>query len=144
MGLDLSAPVSMCSPNQICLMYTMSQVKGYNLRIKGLKTKLTLKDSDFLDFTILVFDCLANTGMDSVFYLPDPLEPSNMVSVIKNFACFTKEYMEKETTTLMTKWDEYDHQNDQAAVHFLLNSLHDNLCKLIQTCKEADDSFTIV
>ena len=54
MGFNLSAPASMCSPNQIYPMYTMSQVKGYNLRIKGLETKLTQKDADFLDFTILV------------------------------------------------------------------------------------------
>ena len=81
MGLNMSAPTSMCSLNQICPMYATLQVKGYNLWIEGLETKLTLKDSDFLDFTILVFDQLENTGMDLVSYLPDPLEPTNMVSV---------------------------------------------------------------
>ena len=143
-GLDSSAPVSMCSPNQIRPMYATSQVKGYNLRIEGLETKLTLKDSDFLDFTTLVFDRLENTGMDYVSYLPDPLEPSNMVSVVKNFARFTLEYVEMETASLTIKWDGYDRQNDQAAVRFLLNSLHDDLRKLIQTRKETDDSFTVV
>ena len=143
-GLDSSAPASMCSPNQIRPMYATSQVKGYNLRIEGLETKLTLKDSDFLDFITLVFDRLENTRMDSVSYLPDPLEPTNMVSVVKNFARFTLEYVQTETATLMTMWDDYDRQNDQTAVRFLLNSLHDNLCKLIQTRKESDDSFTVV
>ena len=52
--------------------------------------------------------------------------------------------MEKESAALTTKWDEYDHQNDQAVVRFLLNSLHDDLCKLIQTHKEDDDSFTVI
>ena len=91
MGLDSSAPASMCSPNQIRPMYVTLQVKGYNLRIEGLKTKLTQKDGDFLDFTVLIFDRLENTGMDSVSYLPDPLAPSTMVSVVKNFARFMME-----------------------------------------------------
>ena len=106
MGLNMSAPMSMCSLNQICSMYNTLQVKGYNIRIEGLETKLTLKDSNFLDFTILVFDCLKNTSMDSISYLLDPLEPSNMVSVVKNFAHSTLEYVEKETASLTTKWDE--------------------------------------
>ena len=135
-GLDSSAPVSMCSPNQIRSMYVTLQVKGYNLRIEGLETKLTQKDGDFLNFTIPIFDRLKNTGMDSVSYLPDPLAPTTMVLVVKNFACFTLEYVEKESAALTTKWDEYDRQVDQAVVHFLLNSLHDDLHKLIQTRKE--------
>ena len=143
-GLDSSAPVSMCSPNQIRPMYATSQVKGYNLRIQGLETKLTQKDGDFLDFTVLIFDRLENTGMDSVSYLPDPLAPTTMVSVVKNFARFTLEYVKRESADLTTMWDEYDRQNDQAAVRFLLNSLHDDLRKLIQTRKEDDDSFTVV
>ena len=82
--------------------------------------------------------------MDSVSYLPDPLEPTNVVSVVKNFACFTLEYIEKESASLTTMWDDYDHQNDQAVVRFLLNSLHDDLRKLTQTHKEDDDLFTVV
>ena len=54
------------------------------------------------------------------------------------------EYIEKESVSLKSKLDDYDHQNDQAMVHFLLNSLHKDLCKLIQTRKEDDDSFTVV
>ena len=65
---------------------------------------MALKDSDFLDFTVLlVFDQLENTGMDSVSYLPDPLEPTNMVSAVKNFVHFTLEYIEKESVSLTTK-----------------------------------------
>ena len=52
--------------------------------------------------------------------------------------------MEKESADLTTKWDEYDHQNDQAVVRFLLNSLHDDLRKLIQSRKEDDNSFTVI
>ena len=59
-------------------MYATSQVKGYNLQIEGLETKLALKD-----FTVLVFDQLKNMGMDSVSYLPDPLKSTDMVSVVK-------------------------------------------------------------
>ena len=33
-GLDTSAPMSMCSPEQIDPMYATLQVKGYNLQIK--------------------------------------------------------------------------------------------------------------
>ena len=67
-----------------------------------------------------------------------------MVSVVKNFTHFTLEYVEKESASLMTMWDDYDHQNDQAAVRFLLNCLHNDLRKLIQTREEDDDSFTVV
>ena len=74
----------------------------------------------------------------------DPLEHTNMVSVVKNFTHFTLEYVEKESASLMTMWDDYDHQNDQAAVRFLLNCLHNDLRKLIQTREEDDDSFTVV
>ena len=144
MGLDPSAPMSMHSPNRICPMYTISQVKGYNLQIEGLETKLAPKDSNFLDFTILVFDHLKNMGMDMISDRTDPLKPSNMVSVVKNFAHFSLEYIEAESTSLKSKLDDYDVQNNEVAVCFLLNLLHDDLCKLIQTHKENNDSFPVV
>ena len=84
-------------------------------------------------------------GMDMVSYLPDLLKPpTNMVSVVMNFACFLLEYIEKESASLKSKWDDYDHQNDQAVVWFILNLLHNDLHKLIQTRKEDDDSFPVV
>ena len=120
-------------------------MKGCNLQIKGLETKLAPKDSNFLDFTILVFDHLENMGMDMVSYLLDPLEPANMDYVVKTFTHFSLEYIEKESMSLKSKkLDDYDHQNDQEVVRFLLNLLHDDLHQLIQTCKEDDDSFPVV
>jgi len=88
-----NAPIpSHRSPNQL---RTTNDVKGYNLRKKGLDIKFNRTDS-LMPFKKLVQVHMKDCGLDTVGYLPD--KQGKMSSVITDHARFTLEAAQKQAS----------------------------------------------
>jgi hypothetical protein len=101
-------------------------------------------DDDLTSFQDAVMDHLINTGMDSISYLPDPKDATKMISIITSHSHFTISSLRTHSRKLKPLFDDYDHKNDKAAKHFLLNSLSKELGGLIKKKTQDDDTFVIV
>jgi len=62
-------------------------------------------------------------GMDSIAHVPDPHDQDQMVHIIDGAGKFTATSCENAMEDQLAKYDDYDHENDLAAVVFLLGSL---------------------
>lgn len=77
--LGPKAPTEITSPNQLRPLYASSAQKGHNYRkMTGLETKFD-KSDDLLVFINSIWDHLVDAGMDSIAYLPDPVNATKMV-----------------------------------------------------------------
>ena len=120
-----------------------SSIKGYTSRTRGLRTKFN-KDGELESFVTDVMDHMKQTGLDTITYLPDPEDNNNMTSVVEHHGRFTLEYTKSAAAKVITKWDNYDKENDADAVLFLLNSLNNTFKKGIQQIITETDTFTVI
>jgi hypothetical protein len=97
-------------------------VKGYAHRIKGMETKFGMKD-DLRAFQRGVMKHFRRCGMDTITYLPDPANPTEIESVVESPNWFTKEYVTGKMGEYEARYDEYDRLNARTASDFVLNSL---------------------
>ena len=67
-----------------------------------------------------------------------------MTTVVEHHGRFTLEYTKKASQEIITKWDDYDKENDAEAILFLLNSLQHNFKKAIQQIIIDEHTFVIV
>lgn len=141
-GLDNSAAKTFASPNQLRATSRYSQ-KGYNYRKNGTATKFG-RDDDLAPFQDTVMEHLADTGMDSIAYLPDPKDTTKMISVVTSHSRFTIDSVRGHQGTFKPLFDEYDLMNDKAAKHFLIGSLSAEFGALIKKKAKDDDTFTVV
>lgn len=109
------------SPNQARPVSLTAAQKLYNQRKAGLTTKFK-RGSDLIHFKKAVWKHLEDTGMDTVLYVPDPVESTKMLSVITDHARFTLEQVKKGVETIRLKYDKYDAQNDATARTFIILS----------------------
>jgi hypothetical protein len=110
-GLDASAPKMYESPNQLRTSYTKTAQDSYNYRKTGLSTKFD-KTHDFSRFVVAVWEKLVDCGMDTIAFLPDPEDPTNMLSVVSNHSRFSSRWVSTESAKLVSQFDTYDTQND--------------------------------
>ena len=144
-GLDPSARIYHTSPNQLRPPLASSAQKGYNYRRTGLTKDLQFHPkSDLAVFQNAIWKHLRNTGMDTISYLPDPEDPTKMVSVVTNHARFTLLTAKKLGAAQVVKYDSYDATNDDAARTFLLASLNQALSNKIEERLDDDDPFFVV
>jgi hypothetical protein len=111
------------------MMYRMTagkDTKRYQHRIKGLTTKFNSTDN-LRAFCRTVMKHLCQCGMDSITYLPDPANPTEMESIVENPNKFTKEYVMTKIALYEAKYDSYDRENARSATDFVIDSLSPNL-----------------
>jgi hypothetical protein len=111
------------------MMYRMTagkNTKRYQHRIKGLTTKFNSTDN-LRAFCRTVMKHLCQCGMDSITYLPDPANPTEMESIVENPNKFTKEYVMTKIALYEAKYDSYDRENARSATDFVIDSLSPNL-----------------
>ena len=142
-GLDSSAVDNYDSPNQLRPASSASSTKGYNLRKEGLADKFKRSD-DLTIFQRKVLAHLQDTGMDTIAYLPNPIEPSKMIHIVTDYARYSISTAESAYATQAELYDKYDVQNNSTACKFLLASLdrdlHDNIVEQL----EDDPGFAVV
>jgi hypothetical protein len=117
-------PMANVSPNQ---HRSFSGQKALAIRRTGLPNKWKTK-GDLVDFCTSISKRLKDTGLDSIAHLPDPVDPTKMISVIDHYARFTTTYAREQHAILRSKFDMYDLQNDDTATDImLLDSVYNDL-----------------
>ena len=141
-GLKDPTPGSI-SPNQYRPTGISSRAKSQAYRVKGLETKFT-RDSDLHTFEKKIMKHLVQYGLDTITYLQDPADNTQVVSVITNHARFNlKSGASKAVILYNTMFDSYDKDNDRDAKDFLMNSISDDLeTQLYENCND-DDPFSV-
>lgn len=127
-GLDPSSPTMHTTPNQLRPSSIGSAQKSFTFRQTGLSTKLTAA-GDLDTFEHKIWQHLTDCGMDTIAYVPDPVDKNTMVNCVTDHARFSVESVTTLIEAQMSRYDHYDKANDTAATNFLLSSLDDSLAK---------------
>jgi len=141
-GLEVTKPKSL-TPHQYRSTSIINQAKGLEYRIKGLETKFT-GDSDLQLFQMQVLEHLEQHGMDTITYLQDPTDPSQVISVIDNHSRFDIKTGCKLSKQVAKHYDSYDDENVRDAKKFLRKSIDANLEKQLYENCETDDNFITI
>ena len=143
LGLEDPTP-SIIGPNQYRGTSISSQAKSRSYRVQGLETKFS-KDSDLATFEKKVTKHLIQHGLDSIAYVPDPVDATKMISVITTHARFNfKEVMKEGNTIMKNHFDSYSIANVEDAKEFLMNSIDEDLEKqLYENCADEDSFVTV-
>ena len=104
--------------------------KSAHYRTKALTNKFEVKNS-ISDFQADVWDHLFKYGLDTIAYLPDPKNNTEVLNVVSQHAQFTGDMSHVVTTgkTIAKNFDIWDKKNDAEAKTFLLASLAEDLKK---------------
>jgi hypothetical protein len=130
------------APNQYRQTSVGGAIKSQYYRTMGLSTKFT-RDSDLLTFQKKMMQHLEEYGMDTTTYLPDPTDPTQMISIITHHARFTLAEASTAESTQLKSYDEYDKSNIKDSVKFLLESVDEDLeTQMYENCK-ADETFIV-
>ena len=118
------------------------ETKALYHRTTGLEPKFT-RESDLLTFQKKMMDHMIRYGMDTITYLPDPTDPTQVISVLSEHAQFTlKEAKTSEKSKQQGCYDQYDHANVRDSKTLLLNSLDESV--LTQMYENCDDDETFI
>ena len=123
-GLDASAPKSHTNPNQLRPAGVSSQQKSYSARVAPLEQKFKKGDS-VKTLETKIWDKLVDFGLDTVTYVHDPKDPTQMISVVKEHPRIMLKHAHESLKQLVPKWDPYDRQNDQAALKLFKDTCDD-------------------
>ena len=116
--------------------------KSTIIRTTGMKEKFA-KTSRLTEFQKKVFKHLRDTGLDTVAYLPDPRDASNVLNVVEYHAQFTSDSVAALASSkkIQAQFDEWDKVNDYEATTYLLDSLEVSIREDIDPFLEEQDSF---
>ena len=141
-GLDPSAQTEPHDDYQYRPSSPGSSQKSTKSREIGLDSKFT-RDAHLMDFVDSVEKYLYRTGMDTISFLPDPNNPSEVASVV---TCYSKFDLQDAVTTSRTlrtsSFDRFDRNNDDSARNWLLDSIDPGLKKDVTDRLQNDDGFT--
>ena len=129
------------TPNQYRMSSISSQAKALHYRTQGLETKFT-RDGDLLTFQKKFMKHLVSYGMDTITYIQDPTDKSEVLSVVTDHALFNiKDGVTMGNLYQKEKFDRYDLDNVRDAKELLLKSIdHELETQLYENCTE-EDSF---
>jgi len=142
-GLQPSASTVPVSPNQYRPFNIATSQKGHIYRQQGLPSKFT-RNNDLASFEHQVWQHLLDTGMDTIAYVPDPIEPLTMVNSVKGHYRFSIDSCSKMIATQLLKYDAYDRTNNLEATNFLFNSLSKDLSQELRDVIVDEDPFPVV
>jgi hypothetical protein len=114
------------------------------LRRNGTTEKFS-KGKDIDVFLRKVWQHFKYHGMDTITYLPDPIDPATiMSSVVEMHSRFSMEYAAAALATQAKLYDKYDVSNDSDATNFLMESVDDEIFKELDLVCGDDKYFPIV
>ena len=117
--------------------------KGQIYRRRGLE-KSFQKGKDLYSFQQDTWSQLKTHGMDPITILPDPGDPTRMLDVVNNHAQFSLTFAKEAHANLQQLFDKYDKANDQDTIHFLLDSIGEEMCNTLIRKIDDDTGFVIV
>jgi hypothetical protein len=130
-----SADAKVKTPNCYHPSHTGYMVKNYNLHIK-----LNHDKFDFVDYTRHVNKHMVSHGMDTIFYVPSIVDPTDMINVIESPDKVTLQHVIDTAAARRYMYDEYGKSNDEAAKAYLENSLSPDLKARLELKSEDDDN----
>ena len=116
--------------------------KALAFRTKGLDPEHR-RDDDFLFFTAKLYKVFVQIGCNAIVFLPDP-RTGEVVNVLLEYVRFDLETARLIQAPLVENWDDYDRDNDAAAVEKLLASLELGLRTEVEQRITGDDTFVLV
>ena len=120
-GLTQNSLQADCSPNQTRSYSVAGEQKAFSYRKKGLDPQF--KQTDSLEiFQYQVKAHLEEFGLDTISYLPDPVNPTTMICLVDCHSKFTVASAASASSILCPRFDYWDKQNDKTAAKFLLDS----------------------
>ena len=116
--------------------------KSVQYRTRPLKTKLSGK-KNLKEFQEEVWKHLTKYGLDTLAYLPDPMDGSKVLNVIEHHAKFTgdTEKAFEMAQSFMNEFDDWDKKHDNECKTFLIDSLDSELYKGFKPFYKRDRSF---
>ena len=120
--------------------------KSSHYRTKGLSTKFGTK-SNLADFQTEVWDHLVKHGLDTISYLPDPRNNSQVLCAVTKHAQMTGDMRKTEALAQYTlnRFDTWDKKHDSEAKSFLLASMTEDLKKDFKPFYDKEtDTFALV
>ena len=116
--------------------------KSVQYRTRALRIKLSGK-KNLKEFQEEVWKHLTKYGLDTLAYLPDPMDESRVLNVIENHAKFTgdTEKAFQLAEQFMARFDQWDKKHDNECKAFLLDSLDSELYKGFKPFYKRDTSF---
>lgn len=142
-GLDPSALTEPVAPTQFRPQGISSAAKGHSLRERGLDIKFS-RASDLENLEHQVWRHLVNHGLDTITYVPDPVDNNIMVNCVKEHGRFSVDSIKRLVKGQLTMYDKYDRANDREATQFLLDSLDLELQKELRASIDDSDCFPLV
>ena len=136
-GLEVFDPLAI-EPTQYRLSSIMGKTKSQIHRVKGLEKKFS-RGSDLQVFERKVLEHLTQHGMDTISYLKDPTNSSDVVSVVSEHARFNLKEARVEEKIPLAAFDNYNHSNVRDAKKFLLASLDEDLeSQMYENCDDSE------
>lgn len=89
----------------------------------GLEAEKFKRGDDLDYFCKLLRTAYKDMGMDTITYRQDPLDSLSMIDILESYPRLSKNAMKKQSPWFLSRYDEYDHDNDLQAKRFLLASL---------------------
>ena len=142
-GLDPTAPTTPTEDYQFRHHNPAYSQKATKFRETGMENKFK-RDDHLLDFISHVQAYFKRTGLDTISYLPDPTNSSQVASVLKEYSKFDlNDTLSTACTLRSTQFDRVDCNNDDSAKHWLLDSIDPGLKKDIEDRVQPTDGFAI-
>ena len=139
-ALDASAPTDLKDPNQMRPASPGSAQKSSMYREVGLEQKFS-RNANFQDFITTTSEYFVRYGLDTIAYLPNPANGSEMLLVIEAYARFDYDAAVEAAALLTKKFDKFDEANSKSASRWLLNSLDEDLKHNISKRLKIEDGF---
>jgi hypothetical protein len=127
--------------------HTKYTEKGYNLRIAPPTTLFSKNASGTFDlraFAKKVGHHLKNHGMDTTMYIESLTDANDMINVVEHYDQATLAQAISEQRRKEVLYDNYDRENDRAAVEFIEASIDADLKDSLSIRKNDDDGAAVV
>ena len=134
---------SSINPTQFRPTSIGSSSKARYYRTQGLDDKFTRK-SALITFQRKVMEHLEEYGMDSISYLPSPVDSGKMISIISDHGRYTLKQAREAERAQMARYDTYDHNNMKDAKKFLMASISSKLKTQLHEDCYPEDSFIVM
>ena len=141
-GLDEPNPTSI-KPKQYRLTSVSAASKSEHYRTLGMTTKFGRK-KDLLTFERKLMEHLEENGLDTITYIPDPGDSTNVVSVVSDHGRFNHDEDGVKANDRAKKYfDKYDWENDGDAKKYLMACMDEDMEQQLYEVCDPKDCFIV-
>ena len=142
-GLDEPNPTSI-KPKQYRLASVSAASKSEHYRTQGMTTKFGRK-KDLLTFERKLMEHLEENGLDTITYIPDPGDSTNVVSVVSDHGRFNHDEDGIKANDRAKKYfDKYNWENDGDAKKYLMACMDEDMEQQLYEVCDSKDCFIAV